>query len=51
MQKASGILKRSQAPDGWAASDLALRPRSRRSRAGKSAAELDVIIVGTGSPD
>jgi 3-oxoacyl-[acyl-carrier-protein] synthase-3 len=52
MEKASGILKRWQAPDGWAASDLALQAaRQALTRAGKSPDDLDLIILGTDSPD
>src|SRR6476469_2615320 len=52
MEKASGILKRWQAPDGWAASDLALQAAKQAlSRAGKPPEEVDLIILGTDSPD
>jgi len=52
MEKASGILKRWQAPDGWAASDLALQAATQAlSRAGKRPEEVDLIILGTDSPD
>lgn len=52
MEKASGILKRWQAPDGWAASDLALQAaRQALTRTGKPPEELDLIILGTDSPD
>lgn len=52
MEKASGILKRWQAPDDWAASDLAVRAAEQAlHRAGKSSADLDLIILGTDSPD
>jgi 3-oxoacyl-[acyl-carrier-protein] synthase-3 len=52
MEKASGILKRWQAPDGWAASDLALQAAKQAlTRAGKSPEDVDLIILGTDSPD
>jgi 3-oxoacyl-[acyl-carrier-protein] synthase III len=52
MEKASGILKRWQAPNGWAASDLALQAAQQAlTRAGKSPEDLDLIILGTDSPD
>src|SRR5207248_8044852 len=52
MEKASGILKRWQAPDGWAASDLAVQAaRQALARAGKSPEDVDLIILGTDSPD
>lgn len=52
MQAASGILRRWHAPDDWAASDLALRAAQQAlQRAGKSATDIDLIILGTDSPD
>jgi 3-oxoacyl-[acyl-carrier-protein] synthase III len=52
MEKASGILKRWWAPEGWAASDLAERAaRQALTRAGKSPEDVDLIILGTDSPD
>ena len=52
MEKASGILKRWQAPEGWAASDLALQAATQAlTRAGKSPEDVDLIILGTDSPD
>ena len=52
MEAASGILSRWAAPDDWAASDLALRAANDAlQRAGKSPAEIDLIILGTDSPD
>jgi 3-oxoacyl-[acyl-carrier-protein] synthase-3 len=52
MQKASGILSRWQAPDDWAASDLGERAaRQALERARKSPTDLDLIILGTDSPD
>ena len=52
MQAASGIMTRWAAPEGWAASDLALRAAQQAlARAGRSPEELDLVIVGTDSPD
>lgn len=52
LQAASGILRRWYAPDDWAASDLALRAAQQAlERSGKSAEEIDLIILGTDSPD
>lgn len=52
MEAASGIRSRWYAPDGWAASDLALRAaRQALERAGRSPDEIDLIILGTDSPD
>jgi 3-oxoacyl-[acyl-carrier-protein] synthase III len=52
MEAASGILRRWYAPPDWAASDLALRAAQHAlERAGKSAEALDLVIVGTDSPD
>jgi len=52
MEAASGIRSRWYAPMEWATSDLALRAaQTALERAGKSAEELDLIIVGTDSPD
>jgi 3-oxoacyl-[acyl-carrier-protein] synthase-3 len=52
MQAASGILSRWAAPEDWAASDLALRAANQAlDRAGKTADDVDLIIVGTDSPD
>lgn len=52
MEKASGILSRWAAPDDWAASDLALRAAEQAlQRAGKRAEDIDLIILGTDSPD
>lgn len=48
----SGIRQRWYAPDDWATSDLIL-PAARQAleRAGRSPEEVDLIIVGTDSPD
>ena len=52
MEESSGIRSRWYAPDDWATSDLAL-PAARQAleRAGKTADDVDLIIVGTDSPD
>jgi len=48
----SGITTRWQAPDGWATSDLAVRAaRHALGRAGVDPADVDLILVGTDSPD
>lgn len=52
MEASSGIRCRWYAPDDWAASDLALRAAQQAlERAGKTAEDLDLIILGTDSPD
>lgn len=52
MEAATGIRSRWHAPADWAASDLALRAAQQAlQRAGKSAEEIDLIILGTDSPD
>ena len=52
MEQATGIRKRWSAPAEWAASDLALRAAQQAlERAGKTPEEIDLIIVGTDSPD
>jgi 3-oxoacyl-[acyl-carrier-protein] synthase-3 len=52
MEAATGIRSRWYAPSDWAASDLALRAAQQAlDRAGKSAEEVDLIILGTDSPD
>jgi 3-oxoacyl-[acyl-carrier-protein] synthase III len=52
MEAASGIRTRWYAPSDWAASDLALRAAMQAlGRAGKKAEDLDLIILGTDSPD
>lgn len=52
MEASSGIRRRFHAPAGWATSDLAL-PAARQAleRAGKKPEEVDLIILGTDSPD
>ena len=52
LEAATGIRKRWYAPDNWATSDLAL-PAARQAleRAGRKAEDLELIILGTDSPD
>ncbi len=52
MEAATGILKRWYAPDDWSTSDLAV-PAAREAleRAGKTSDEVDLIVLGTDSPD
>lgn len=48
----TGILSRFYAPDDWAASDLAVKACEQAlERAGKKAEDVDLIILGTDSPD
>ena len=51
-EAATGIRRRWYAPDGWATSDLAL-PAARQAlaRAGRRPEEVDLLILGTDSPD
>ncbi|HUP61384.1 MAG TPA: ketoacyl-ACP synthase III [Thermoanaerobaculia bacterium] len=52
MEASSGILRRWYAPDDWSASDLALRAAQQAlDRATKTPADIDLIILGTDSPD
>jgi 3-oxoacyl-[acyl-carrier-protein] synthase III len=52
MEASTGILSRWYAPEDWSASDLALRASEiALQRAGKTAADVDLIILGTDSPD
>jgi len=52
MEASSGILTRWYAPEDWAASDLAVRAaRIALQRAGRTADDVDMILVGTDSPD
>jgi 3-oxoacyl-[acyl-carrier-protein] synthase-3 len=52
MEASSGILTRWYAPEDWATSDLAVRAAQQAlARAGKTADDLDMILVGTDSPD
>jgi 3-oxoacyl-[acyl-carrier-protein] synthase-3 len=52
MEEGTGILARWHAPDDWATSDVAL-PAARQAleRAGVGPEEVDLIILGTDSPD
>jgi 3-oxoacyl-[acyl-carrier-protein] synthase-3 len=52
MEASTGIRRRWWAPDDWATSDLAL-PAARQAleSAGRSPEEVDLIILGTDSPD
>jgi 3-oxoacyl-[acyl-carrier-protein] synthase III len=48
----TGITQRFYAPDDWVTSDLALpAAREALNRAGRNPADIDLIIVGTTSPD
>lgn len=52
MESSTGIRSRWYAPEEWAASDLALRAAQQAlERAGKRPEEIDLIILGTDSPD
>jgi 3-oxoacyl-[acyl-carrier-protein] synthase-3 len=52
MEASTGIRSRWYAPEDWSASDLALRAAEvALQRAGKTAADVDLIILGTDSPD
>lgn len=52
MEESSGIASRWWAPDDWATSDVAL-PAARQAleRAGRKPEDVDLIILGTDSPD
>lgn len=52
MEERTGIKRRWYAPDDWATSDLAL-PAARQAleRAGRRPEEVDLLILGTDSPD
>jgi 3-oxoacyl-[acyl-carrier-protein] synthase-3 len=52
MEAATGIRKRWYAPNNWSTSDLAL-PAAKRAleRAGRGPLDVDLIILGTDSPD
>jgi 3-oxoacyl-[acyl-carrier-protein] synthase-3 len=52
MEQSSGIRRRWYAAEDWSTSDLAL-PAARQAleRAGKSPEEVDLVILGTDSPD
>lgn len=52
MEEATGILSRWYAPEDWATSDLALRAARRAlANAGREPADVDLLLVGTDSPD
>lgn len=52
MEASTGILRRWYAPDDWATSDLAVRAASQAlERAGREPAEVDLLLLGTDSPD
>lgn len=52
MEASSGIRTRWYAPEDWAASDIALRAAQQAlEKAGRKAEELDLIVLGTDSPD
>jgi 3-oxoacyl-[acyl-carrier-protein] synthase III len=52
MEASTGIRSRWYAPPDWSASDLALRASQQAlARAGKSPEDVDLIILGTDSPD
>jgi 3-oxoacyl-[acyl-carrier-protein] synthase-3 len=51
-EASTGIRRRWWAPDDWAASDLAVRAaRQALENAGRTPGEVDLIILGTDSPD
>src|SRR6185369_16859109 len=51
-EASTGIRRRWWAPDDWAASDLAVRAaRQALENAGRTPEEVDLIILGTDSPD
>ncbi len=52
MEATTGITRRFHAPSDWATSDLAVRAaRHALARAGVSPEDVDLIVVGTDSPD
>lgn len=52
MEEMTGIRRRWRAPDDWATSDLALRAARRAlANAGRDPEDVDLILVGTDSPD
>jgi 3-oxoacyl-[acyl-carrier-protein] synthase-3 len=52
MEESTGILTRWWAPEDWATSDVALPAcREALARAGKKPSDVDLIILGTDSPD
>src|SRR5689334_18937116 len=52
MEAGTGIVRRYYAPEGWATSDVAL-PAAKQAleRANKKPGDVDLIILGTDSPD
>jgi 3-oxoacyl-[acyl-carrier-protein] synthase III len=52
LANSTGIKQRFYAPDGWATSDLAV-PAAKEAlkRAGRKPEDVDLVIVGTTSPD
>jgi 3-oxoacyl-[acyl-carrier-protein] synthase-3 len=52
MEESSGIKSRFWAPDSWATSDVALpAARAALERAGRRPEDVDLVILGTDSPD
>lgn len=52
LEASTGIRRRWYAPESWAASDLAVRAgRQALQRAGRRPEDVDLILVGTDSPD
>ncbi len=52
MEASTGIRRRWYAPDDWATSDLAVRAgRQALERAGRAPGDVDLLILGTDSPD
>ncbi len=52
MEASTGIRRRWAAPDDWATSDLAVRAaRQALERAGREPGDVDLLILGTDSPD
>lgn len=52
MEASTGIRRRWHAPEDWATSDLAVRAAEHAlARAGRRAEDLDLVILGTDSPD
>ena len=52
MEASTGIRRRWWAPEGWAASDLAVRAAQQAlDAAGRRPEEIDLVVLGTDSPD
>jgi 3-oxoacyl-[acyl-carrier-protein] synthase III len=52
LERSTGILSRRYAPDDWTTSDLALpAAREALAKAGRKPEEVDLIVLGTDSPD